>query len=77
MIVKKFKPAITYLNVRISSFPPLVRRQMRGVGWVKGKNTDPFLAGTRLKFPNIVILSINHDSENLRRELVAIQCYIT
>ena len=31
-------------------------------GWVQGKNRDPFLALTRLKFPNIVILSINHDS---------------
>ena len=36
---------------------------MRGVGWVKGKNRDPFLAGTRLKFPNVVILSINHDKK--------------
>ena len=67
MIVKKFKSTITYLNVMISSFPPelpLVRRQMMGVGWVQGKTKDPFLAGTRLKFPNIVFLSINHDSRN-------------
>ena len=35
MIVKKFKSAITYFNVMISSFSPelpLVRRQMRGGG---------------------------------------------
>ena len=69
MIVKKFKSAITYFNVMISSFSPelpLVRRQMGGggVGWVQGKNKDPFLTGTGLKFPNIVILSINHDSRN-------------
>ena len=81
MIVKKFKSAITYFNVMISSFSPELplvrrqmggvgwvqgknRRQMRGVGWVQGKNKDPFLTGTRLKFPNIVILSINHDSRN-------------
>ena len=43
MIVKKFKSAITYFNVMISSFSPelpLVRRQMGGggVGWVQGKN---------------------------------------
>ena len=53
---KEVKSVITYLNVMISSFPPelpLVRRQMRGVGWVQGKSRDPFLAGTRLKFPNI------------------------
>ena len=56
MVIKKFKSAITYFNVMISSFSPelpLVRRQMRGVGWVQGKSRDPFLAGTRLKFPNI------------------------
>ena len=79
MVIKKFKSAITYFNVMISSFPPelpLVRRKMCGVGWmqgknrrqkcgvgwVQGKNRDPFVAGTRLKFRNIVILSINHDS---------------
>ena len=65
MVIKKFKSAITYFNVMISSFSPelpLVRRQMRGVGWVQGNNRGPFLAGTRLKFRNIVILSINHDS---------------
>ena len=70
MVIKKFKSAITYFNVMISSFPPelpLVRRQMCGVGWVdarknrrqmcrvgwvqlQGKNRDPFVAGTRLKF---------------------------
>ena len=53
MVIKKFKSAITYFNVMISSFSPelpLVRRQMRGVGWVQGKTKDPFLAGTRLKF---------------------------
>ena len=53
MVIKKFKSAITYFNVMISSFStklPLVRRQMRGVGRVQGKNRDPFLAGTRLKF---------------------------
>ena len=41
MVMKKFKSAITYFNVMISSFPPelpLVRRQMRGGGWVQGKN---------------------------------------
>ena len=59
MVIKKFKSAITYFNVMISSFSselPLVRRQMRGGGgWVQGKNRDPFLAGTRLKFRNIVL----------------------
>ena len=53
MVIKKFKSAITYFHVMISSFSPelpLVRRQMKGVGWVQGKNRDPFLAGTRLKF---------------------------
>ena len=40
------------------------RRQKCGVGWVQGKNRDPFVAGTRLKFQNIMILSINHDSRN-------------
>ena len=35
MVIKKFKSAITYFNVMISSFSPelpLVRRQMRGGG---------------------------------------------
>ena len=38
MIVKKFKSAITYFNVMISSFSPelpLVRRQMGGWGGCK------------------------------------------
>ena len=55
MVIKEFKSAITYFNGMISSFSPelpVVRRKMRGVGWVQGKNSDPFLAGTRLKFPN-------------------------
>ena len=67
MVIKKVKSAITYFNVMISSFPPelpLVRRQMCGLGWVQGKNRDPFVAGTRLKFRNIVTLSISHDSRN-------------
>ena len=67
MVIKKLKSAITYFNVMISSFSselPLVRRHEGGgeVGWVQGKTKDPFVAGTRLKFRNIAILSINHDS---------------
>ena len=64
MIVKRFKSAITYLNVPSIFLPTFSEKANEGVGWVKRKNRDPFLAGTRLKFPNVVILSINHDSKN-------------
>ena len=52
MIVKKFKSAITYFNVMISSFSPelpLVRRQMRGGEVGARKELRPILSWNQAK----------------------------
>ena len=52
MVIKKFKSAITYFNVMISSFSPelpLVRRQMRGGEVGARKELRPILSWNQAK----------------------------